>query len=43
MTYGTLLAEAPDHEGLLLATCRGFTQYANSFIEGEAIYVEEED
>jgi predicted anti-sigma-YlaC factor YlaD len=42
-TYETLLAEAPDHGGLLLATCSGLTQYANGFIEGDAIYVEEED
>ncbi len=42
-TYETLLAEAPHHQGLLLATCSGFTQYANGFVEGEAIYVEEED
>ncbi len=35
-TLETLLAEAPDHPGLLLAACRGFTQYGAGFVELEA-------
>lgn len=35
-TIETLLAEAPDHPGLLLAACRGFTQYCYGFVETEA-------
>jgi len=42
-TYETLLAEAPDHRGLLLATCSGFTQYSSAFVAGEALYLEESD
>ena len=40
-TYESLLAEAPHHQGLLLATCAGFTQYASAFVEGEALYLAE--
>lgn len=29
----SLLAESPDHRGLLLAAARGFTQYAYAFVE----------
>jgi tetratricopeptide (TPR) repeat protein len=42
-TFEGLLEEQPDHEDLLLATCTGFTQYANAFVEGDALYVEETD
>jgi len=42
-TYESLLAEQPDHRELLVATCAGFTQYANAFVEGDALYVEEAD
>jgi predicted anti-sigma-YlaC factor YlaD len=35
-TYESLLETLPDHEGLLLATCRGFTQYAFAFVQTEA-------
>lgn len=42
-TYETLLAEAPDHRGLLLATCAAFTQYAKGFVEAEAVSMEEVD
>lgn len=35
-TTESLLSEAPDHPGLLLAACQGFTQYAYAFIEPEA-------
>lgn len=36
-TMESLLAERPDHEQLLLALTRGFTQYSYAFIETEAI------
>ncbi len=36
-TMESLLAEPPEHEGLLLALTRGFTQYGYAFIEVEAI------
>jgi len=32
----SLLAESPDHQGLLLAASRGFTQYAYAFLQQEA-------
>ncbi len=32
----SLLAESPEHEGLLLATASGFTQYAYAFVQQEA-------
>jgi predicted anti-sigma-YlaC factor YlaD len=35
-TIEGLLAESPRHEGLLLAACRGFTQYAYAFVETDA-------
>ncbi len=38
----TLLAELPDHEGLLLATASGFTQYSYAFIQLPADIVETE-
>jgi predicted anti-sigma-YlaC factor YlaD len=38
----SLLAESPRHEGLLLASCSGFVQYAYGWIQLEADYVEEE-
>ncbi len=41
-TMESLLAESPRHEGLLLATCSGFVQYAYGWIQLEADYVEEE-
>jgi len=42
-TMEALLAESPRHEGLLLATCSGFVQYAYGWIQLEADYVEEDD
>lgn len=38
-TMETLLAEKPDHPGLLLSLCSGFTQYGYAFVEpeGEAL------
>lgn len=32
----SLLAEAPEHRGLLLAAARGFTQYAYAFVQEDA-------
>lgn len=34
-TMETLLAEKPDHPGLLLSLCSGFTQYGFGFVEPE--------
>ncbi len=34
-TMETLLAEKPDHPGLLLSACQGFTQYGYAFVEPE--------
>lgn len=42
-TMEALLAEAPEHDGLLLAASSGFTQYAFAFVQGEADFVEEKD
>ncbi len=42
-TMESLLAEAPEHDGLLLAASSGFTQYAFAFVQGEADLVEEKD
>jgi len=35
-TYELLLASAPKHAGLLLATCSGFTQYSYAFVQTDA-------
>ena len=32
----TILESVPDHEGLLLSTCSGFTQYSYGYVETEA-------
>jgi predicted anti-sigma-YlaC factor YlaD len=42
-TIEGLLAEKPDHQGLLLAACQGFTQYAYAFVELDAERLEESD
>ena len=42
-TMEALLAEAPEHDGLLLAASSGFTQYAFAFVQAEADLVEEKD
>ncbi|MHB8798376.1 MAG: TRAP transporter TatT component family protein [Thermoanaerobaculia bacterium] len=42
-TMEALLAETPEHDGLLLATSSGFTQYAFAFVQAEADLVEEKD
>jgi len=34
-TMESLLAVVPDHEGLLLTLCKGFTQYSFAFVQGE--------
>ena len=34
-TMESLLAVVPDHEGLLLSLCRGFTSYSNAFVQSE--------
>jgi predicted anti-sigma-YlaC factor YlaD len=39
----SLLAEDPSHEGLLLATASGFTQYAYAFVQQEADELEATD
>ena len=42
-TIESLLAETPEHEGLLLSACSGFTQYAYAFIEAHAEEIELDD
>lgn len=39
----SLLAQRPEHAGLLLAACRGFTQYAYAFIQQQADETEPDD
>jgi predicted anti-sigma-YlaC factor YlaD len=39
----SLLAESPEHEGLLFATASGFTQFAYAFVQLEADEMESED
>jgi predicted anti-sigma-YlaC factor YlaD len=39
----SLLAESPDHKGLLLATSSGFTQYGYAFVQQDADEIEAED
>lgn len=38
----SLLAESPNHEGLLVAAASGFTQYAYAFVQQDADRLEEE-
>lgn len=42
-TLESLLVEAPAHRGLLLATARGFTQYAYAFVDTDAFLLEGSD
>jgi predicted anti-sigma-YlaC factor YlaD len=42
-TIETLLAEVPDHTGLLLAAARGFTQYTYVYVQTPAEELEERD
>ena len=39
----SLLAESPNHKGLLLATSSGFTQYGYAFVQQDADEIESED
>lgn len=39
----TVLAETPDHEGLLLALSSGFAQYGYAFVQQDAERLEEDD
>ncbi|HPY29460.1 MAG TPA: TRAP transporter TatT component family protein [Verrucomicrobiota bacterium] len=39
----SLLAESPKHQGLLLATAKGFTQFAYAFVQQEADEIEDTD
>lgn len=39
----TVLAETPDHEGLLLALTSGFAQYGYAFVQQDAERLEEDD
>lgn len=42
-TIESLLAESPDHQGLLLSACKGFTQYSYAFVELDAERLEDVD
>jgi predicted anti-sigma-YlaC factor YlaD len=42
-TIESLLAEAPDHPGLLLSACSGFTGYAYAFVQADADLIEPRD
>ncbi|HEY7514249.1 MAG TPA: TRAP transporter TatT component family protein, partial [Vicinamibacteria bacterium] len=42
-TIESLLDASPEHQGLLLAAARGFTQYAYAFVEQEADFIEGQD
>ena len=39
----SLLAEVPDHQGLLLATASGFTQYGYAFVQTDAEEIESDN
>lgn len=42
-TLEGLLAQSPEHKGLLLAACSGFTQYAYAFVQQDADLIEAQD
>jgi hypothetical protein len=42
-TLESLLEVLPDHEGLLLSLCRGYTQYAYAFVQMDADEIEPTD
>jgi predicted anti-sigma-YlaC factor YlaD len=42
-TYESLLASLPRHQGLLQATCSGFTQYSYAFVQADAEHLESVD
>jgi len=39
----SLLAESPDHQGLLMAACQGFTTYAYVYVQRDADKIADED
>lgn len=39
----SLILESPQHQGLLLAACRGFTQYTYAFVQQDADEMEDRD
>ena len=42
-TIESLLVEVPEHKGLLLTACGGFTQYAYAFVQTDAELIEVKD
>ena len=42
-TVEALIAEVPNHPGLLLAACSGFTQYSYAFVQSDAEFLEPDD
>ena len=42
-TVEGLLAEVPEHRGLLLSACSGFTQYSFAFVQTDAELLQYED
>jgi predicted anti-sigma-YlaC factor YlaD len=42
-TLESLLATLPEHRGLLLASCRGFTQYSYAYVQSDADVIEATD
>jgi predicted anti-sigma-YlaC factor YlaD len=42
-TIESLLEQSPNHTGLLLAACSGFTEYSYAFVQSDADYVEAAD
>ena len=42
-TIESLLVEVPEHQGLLLTACSGFTQYAYAFVQTDAELIEARD
>ena len=41
--YESLLAESPNHPGLLLAACSGFTEYSYAFVDSRIDEVKDQD
>ncbi len=42
-TIEALIVEVPEHEGLLLAACQGFTQYSGAYVELDRLRLVHED
>jgi predicted anti-sigma-YlaC factor YlaD len=42
-TIESVLSVVPDHPGLLLSACSGFTQYSYAFVQADAEYLEADD